>query len=187
MREEILRSAAELIAELGWGHVTTRKVAERAGVNNALIHYYFGSKDELLRRAITEGVAAAFEEPLAALAEADDIHGGIDAFFDAIERTGSDSRMLIGAEVLLQGMRDPVIRRWAVGLIEDAADDLASLIAEGQASGALRPDVDPAGLSLALMAALDSLTLYRLVHPELEMDAVRAALHTMLGTREGPA
>jgi AcrR family transcriptional regulator len=41
VKEALLQAAAELIAEVGWGRVSSRMVAERAGVNNALVHYHF--------------------------------------------------------------------------------------------------------------------------------------------------
>jgi len=41
-------AAAELIAERGWGAVTTRMVAERAGLRPGLVHYHFDSVTDLL-------------------------------------------------------------------------------------------------------------------------------------------
>ena len=46
-------AAIELLAERGPREVTVRDVAERAGVNHALIHRHFGTKDEFFRSAIT--------------------------------------------------------------------------------------------------------------------------------------
>jgi AcrR family transcriptional regulator len=37
---------------VGYAGITTRKLAERAGVNHGLIHYYFGSMEELLLRVV---------------------------------------------------------------------------------------------------------------------------------------
>jgi len=47
-RAAILAAAAELIAELGYGSVSTRKVAARAGLKPSLVHYYFPTTDDLL-------------------------------------------------------------------------------------------------------------------------------------------
>lgn len=44
----ILDSAQELFAKRGPRAVTVRQVAEHAGVSHALVHKYFGSKDELI-------------------------------------------------------------------------------------------------------------------------------------------
>lgn len=47
-RARILAATDELFGALGFDATTTRDIAERSGVNKALIHYHFGSKDELL-------------------------------------------------------------------------------------------------------------------------------------------
>lgn len=91
LKQAILDSAEGLFARHGFYGVTTRQVATDAGVDTALIHYYFGAKRELfdavlLRRAeilnqdradamtayeaahpgtmTAEGVIAAFIDPL---------------------------------------------------------------------------------------------------------------------------
>ncbi len=51
--EEALLDAAErLLADAGYAAVTTRRPAEEAGVNHGLVHYYFGSNEHLLVRAL---------------------------------------------------------------------------------------------------------------------------------------
>jgi AcrR family transcriptional regulator len=51
--EEALLDAAErLLVEVGHAGVTTRRLAEEAGVNHGLVHYYFGSIEQLLVRAL---------------------------------------------------------------------------------------------------------------------------------------
>jgi AcrR family transcriptional regulator len=51
--EEALLDAAErLLVEVGHAGITTRKLAEAAGVNHGLVHYYFGSNENLLVRAL---------------------------------------------------------------------------------------------------------------------------------------
>jgi AcrR family transcriptional regulator len=47
-RARILTAADALLGTLGFDATTTRDIAQRSGVNKALIHYHFGSKDELL-------------------------------------------------------------------------------------------------------------------------------------------
>ncbi len=60
-----LMDAAEgLLYEVGYAGVTTRAVAEAAGVNHGLVHYYFGSMEELLSRTLerfVEQLALALE------------------------------------------------------------------------------------------------------------------------------
>lgn len=51
-REALLTAAHELMAEKGYPRVTLREVAERAGVQPALVNYHFGGKDGLLRSVV---------------------------------------------------------------------------------------------------------------------------------------
>jgi AcrR family transcriptional regulator len=47
--EEALLDAAErLLANAGYASITTRRLATEAGVNHGLVHYYFGSNENLL-------------------------------------------------------------------------------------------------------------------------------------------
>jgi AcrR family transcriptional regulator len=51
--EEALLDAAErLLADVGYAAITTRRLAAEAGVNHGLVHYYFGSNENLLVRAL---------------------------------------------------------------------------------------------------------------------------------------
>lgn len=51
-REQILAAAATVFGDLGYDGATIRLIAERAGVDSALVHHYFGSKADLFAAAI---------------------------------------------------------------------------------------------------------------------------------------
>jgi len=52
--KEIVRKTAELLSSANSSEdVTTRKIAENAGINPAMVNYYFGSKDSLLKVSIS--------------------------------------------------------------------------------------------------------------------------------------
>jgi AcrR family transcriptional regulator len=51
--EDALLDAAErLLVEVGYSRITTRRLAEEAGVNHGLVHYYFGSNENVMIRAL---------------------------------------------------------------------------------------------------------------------------------------
>ena len=50
--DALLDAAEALLVEVGYAGITTRRLAERAGVNHGLVHYYFGSMEELLLRVV---------------------------------------------------------------------------------------------------------------------------------------
>jgi AcrR family transcriptional regulator len=51
--EDALIDAAErLLVDTGYSGITTRRLAEEAGVNHGLVHYYFGSIENVLVRTL---------------------------------------------------------------------------------------------------------------------------------------
>jgi AcrR family transcriptional regulator len=50
--DALLNAAEQLLVEVGYAGITTRKLADRAGVNHGLVHYYFGSMEDLLLRVV---------------------------------------------------------------------------------------------------------------------------------------
>lgn len=71
-KSEILTAAREVFGESGYDRSTVREIASRAGVDPALIHHYFGSKEDLFAASISlpfnpaEIVGQVLEEDLAA-------------------------------------------------------------------------------------------------------------------------
>jgi AcrR family transcriptional regulator len=60
-RIEMLRAAAELICERGFGDTRIADVAKRAGVSSALVIYYFGTRDRLLVDALRYSEESGYE------------------------------------------------------------------------------------------------------------------------------
>src|SRR4051794_3352217 len=46
--QELFDAAERLLVDVGYAGITTRRLAEEAGVNHGLVHYYFGSNENLL-------------------------------------------------------------------------------------------------------------------------------------------
>jgi AcrR family transcriptional regulator len=68
-RTEMLRAAAELICERGFGDTRIADVAKRAGVSSALVIYYFGTRDRLLVDALRHSEDSFYEAAEQMLAE----------------------------------------------------------------------------------------------------------------------
>lgn len=60
-RDEILGAAASLFVTQGFAATTTRQIAERVGVRQSSLYYYFGGKDEILLELLTESVRPSLE------------------------------------------------------------------------------------------------------------------------------
>lgn len=65
----LLQVAAELFTAQGYGVTTTRTVAERAGLRQATMYYYFSGKDEIFAALLEDTAAASLARARRLLAE----------------------------------------------------------------------------------------------------------------------
>lgn len=68
-REKLMKSAEHLFAERGYDGVSVRDIANDAGVNSALVGYYFGGKEGLLAEVYTQRCGLLRDERARLLAE----------------------------------------------------------------------------------------------------------------------
>ncbi|MEW1779635.1 TetR family transcriptional regulator [Streptomyces sp. NPDC086777] len=64
-RDRILVTAREEFSEHGYEKTSVRGIAKAAGVDSALVHHYFGTKEQIFEAAIAVAFAPAAEAPLA--------------------------------------------------------------------------------------------------------------------------
>jgi AcrR family transcriptional regulator len=64
-RDRILEAAREEFSERGYEKTSVRGIAKSAGVDSALVHHYFGTKDQVFEAAITVAFAPALAAPAA--------------------------------------------------------------------------------------------------------------------------
>ncbi|MFD7295725.1 TetR family transcriptional regulator [Streptomyces sp. NPDC059897] len=67
-RARILDAAREEFAERGYDKASVRGIAKAAGVDSALVHHYFGTKEQVFAASIEVALAPALDAP-AALAD----------------------------------------------------------------------------------------------------------------------
>jgi AcrR family transcriptional regulator len=64
VRDQLLDAAVRLYAEAGYRGATTRRIASAAGVNEITLFRHFGSKDALIREAISRAGSTSVPELL---------------------------------------------------------------------------------------------------------------------------
>lgn len=172
-RTRILVATITLLGELGWGQITTRKVAERANVNNALIHYYFGTKSKLLIEAATQVLLQQFGEPLTLLADPEvDVADGVAASIAWLGSTDLDpSQLRTLSEITVNGLREPVLAGLSRTMLAEGREALSDRL--------MHDGFDQAraeGVATIVFALLDGLLLHRIIDPDLRFDVVSNAL-----------
>ena len=144
-RAAALDAALACFVRQGIGATSLRDIAREAGVTPALLHYYFGDRQQLLDAVVAERVMPAFLSVRERLAQAgDDVADIVAAFVcgvtDAIARHPWWPQLWV-REVLCEGgaLRDLLVQRIA----PDIARLLAGRFAAAQAAGRLNADLDP--------------------------------------------
>ena len=73
-RRLLLDATMQIMLEEGYAGATSRRVAARAGVKPALVHYYFPNMDELYLEVFREGARINLDRQQEALASARPLH-----------------------------------------------------------------------------------------------------------------
>ncbi|HEY5988243.1 MAG TPA: helix-turn-helix domain-containing protein [Streptosporangiaceae bacterium] len=180
-RGQLLEAAVAVIAEDGWAAATSRVVADRAGVNNAMVHYHFGSIDALRRAAVWHAIEAELAGPMAAMMEAGDLLDGITDVVGrlAAEGAGTPGNRVL-AEALVQSLRDDEIREGLAQALHALREMLTSGFIQEQQAGRLRGDADPAALAVVIAALIDGLLLHVFADPALDVRSPTEALAGLL-------
>jgi AcrR family transcriptional regulator len=74
MRDKILDAAAEIMLNEGYAAATSRRVAEQAGVQRALLYYYFPTMDDLYLAVLRRGTDATLDSQRRALTSDRPLH-----------------------------------------------------------------------------------------------------------------
>jgi TetR/AcrR family transcriptional regulator len=152
-RAHLLDAALECFVSRGVGATSLRAIATQAHVTPALLHYYFGDKEQLLAAIVEERLMPALALVRASVAEAGEDVGALIAGFihgmgETIERHPWLPALWV-REVLCEGgaLRDVMFSRVAPQL----PVILAARFARAQAQGRLNPALDPRLLVISLV------------------------------------
>ena len=140
-RTPILDAAEALIREEGYGAVSTRRVATRAGLKPSLVHYYFPTTDDLLIALFRRGADQSDEMLEEALSAPDPLRALWEFFADT-------SRTALSLEFMALANHRKTIRAFMVEHSEQMRERQVELLTRllGERIGGFQP----AGLSLVL-------------------------------------
>jgi AcrR family transcriptional regulator len=156
-QQALVKATFELIAERGLEGLRTREIAARAGMNVAMVHYYFAGKDSLIGSVV--GYLAYQFNKLHGPAQS----GGAPPALARLRQEFADTRYYraehpelgtVYQELLQRSRRDPAIQPM-IEYLEDAwFDSFASILSDGVREGTFRPDLDlkmAAGMIVAML------------------------------------
>jgi AcrR family transcriptional regulator len=186
-RAQIVGSAIEVVAEVGYAKASMALIARRAGISRGLISYHFAGKPELIGEVVAE-VFADVGAFIGQRVEAETTAAGqLRAYIESNLEYMAAHRSRIAALV-------EIVSGGGLGELgvdpEQAADGalapVADLFRRGQADGEFR-DFDPVVMARALRGAVDSMA-PRASDTGVDLRAVARELSTTfdLATRRQP-
>ncbi|GAA2631391.1 TetR/AcrR family transcriptional regulator [Actinomadura fulvescens] len=181
-RTAIMDATAALIAELGWGQVTTRAIATRAGVPHGAVSYHFKGKEELLREAAVSATLQALAQPIALTRQAGSVRELVDgtlAWFSSGALDDPSVALLL--ETARQASRDPALREPIAAELRSYRAVLTGLVRADQERGEIDSRVSASGTATLVAALFDGVLLHLLVDPDLDVQNAAGVVHALLG------
>src|SRR5947209_18561208 len=151
-QHELVLAAFNQIAARGFEGLRTREVAAEVGVNIATLHYYFPTKEALVRGAVHHALGR-FRTTLIAKGGATDL---LRSHFEGLRRLGREEPQLFAVmgELALRAVRDPGIAAIMREIDETWHATLRGLIRRAQKDGALDKKIDPSDAAALIVATL---------------------------------
>ncbi|HEX9642880.1 MAG TPA: TetR/AcrR family transcriptional regulator [Acidimicrobiia bacterium] len=180
-RDRLVEATVAVIVERGWGGVTTRVVAQRAGVRPGLVHYHFDSVDDLRRAA----VLATFDteiEPFLERIEAMSPRLMVEEVVAAsLGRYAPDTDIgILLYECMPAASRDAELRVGLRAVLGRFREAIAGRIRACHPEPLGEPDL----LAEVIAAQIDGLQLHLLVERELDLMAHLEPLLQLLGPEQ---
>jgi AcrR family transcriptional regulator len=149
-RPQILTAAVGLLRERGLWSVRVSDVADRAGTSPAGVIYYYGTKDELFKAAIT---AAAAEFYATLRTELERLESAIERMAWLLVRS-SHSEWVLWMDLWVYARRDPELLSTRLACSEEWCATIAAVVRHGQERGEFAAvDADAVAVRLAALTA----------------------------------
>lgn len=169
----IMDAAERLLVEVGYAGITARKLADAAGVNLGLIHYYFGSMEEVFLRVLERFTARLTERQAAMYAgDAPFIEKWRTAMRYLLEDRASGYQKIV-YELFAMSWNKPEIRARVAAINERWTETVAGAVADGMRELGVDTSQFPAKAVTCLIVSfnkgimLDGLTGFDYGHAEL--------------------
>ncbi|HEX5466011.1 MAG TPA: TetR/AcrR family transcriptional regulator [Candidatus Limnocylindrales bacterium] len=186
--DQILDAASLVFARLGFGAARMDDVASESGLSKGALYLYFKSKDQLIDALVGRIVSAETQRLHDTRAGDGSVADRLAAFGRAFaaELVALGPLAPVFPEVYARAMRHATVRAAFQRYLAGFRTELGALLAEGRASGELRPDFDPDQAALGVVGLMEGLALVWLVdreHIRIEAVVPAALDHYLVGLR----
>jgi AcrR family transcriptional regulator len=175
-RNQMLRAAAELICERGFGETRIADVAKRANASSALVIYYFGTRDRLLVDALRYSEQNFYDTAEKMLTEVDSARERFSLLvrWTCVPENDGDVPGAWGLwfDLWAQAFRHPEVKQDREELDARWRAMIVSIVKAGQASGEIGA-VNARAFAVTFSALLDGLSI-QVALDDTEVDAESA-------------
>ncbi len=169
---DLARIALDLFAERHFASVTIRDISRAAGINSAMIYYYYESKEQLFRAAIENAIDEAFElfSSHSDSKNYDNAADAIGAWFDVHVVLHKRLRNVVKISLDLKGLMEilPDANEPVERFYRHEGEILEKFIREGIEKGIFR-NVEPAAVATMISASLDGVLARSLILDDFDM------------------
>lgn len=156
---QIMEVAEELFAEKGFTGTSVRDIADKAGVNLAMISYYFGSKEKLLEaifeyRGDSTKLILENIEGKAEISSIEKMNLLIDHYLQKLEKQQCFHRLMVREQSVKSS---EVITQMILKLKRQNLEVVKRLVSEGQQKGEFRKDIDVPLLMITMLGTSNQL------------------------------
>jgi AcrR family transcriptional regulator len=177
--QRIVEAMRRSVARRGTAGSTFDHVAREAGVSRGLLHYYFGTKEQLLLEAVRRDCELRMElleQQLAGARTAEDFIGLMAQNLQETVREDPDFVTLVFELFTLSRRNEDIAVEYAE-LMRRTRWQVADMLAIAQREGVVRLHAEPDTVAEILFALADGFALRMLTEPERDFEAtVRAGI-----------
>jgi AcrR family transcriptional regulator len=177
--QRIVEAMRRSVAQHGTAGSTFERVSREAGVSRGLLHYYFGTKEQLLVEAVRRDCQLRLqrlEQQLAGAQSADDFIGLMARHLQEMIREDSDFVTLL-FELFTLARRNADIAVEYANLTRSMREQVAGMLTVAQEEGVLRLHAEPEAVADILFSLGDGFALRMLTEPDRDFSAtVRAGI-----------
>lgn len=165
----IIRAAIELFASQGYLKTTMNQVGEAAGYTGGLVSHRFGSKEGLLRSALSHIFKRFNEDQLRPTTEAETATDALKAMIEIYLKEVTVRQSRIRALYVIMGEAlgaVPEVQGEIAQLNDGFRKRLAGMVSDGIESGEFASGVDPQAAAILILGLLRGVTMQALADPK---------------------
>jgi len=185
-RSQIVEAALRCFAQNGIHPTSMQDIFREAGLSAGAVYRYFPTKESLVV-AVVDRVLGMSQAAVGASQGGSAAQGGIEAVLDnllgvfAAPGPGDEQiRYSLALQIWAEAIRSPQVGDALRASTERLREIVAGQVADAQARGEIRPDLDPPAVSRTVTALFEGYAFQRALDRTIDTDAYRRAVRALL-------